>query len=187
MAKHYGIIAKEIFSYLFMGAAIAITLTSPFAAASILRYFQNKGKYKKKEEQRKFMLALRKLKKNRLIILQEESGGKFLVKLTERGRHKKKEFLFQDLQIPIPSQWDGVWRIVIFDIPRSKNKGRNALREKLKSLGFTQLQESVWAFPYPCTQEIEFVVEFFGMHPYIHIIEGRIKNDSGLKKHFHLF
>ena len=56
---------------------------------------------------------------------------------------------------------DGEWRIVIFDIPEKFKKAREALRMKLKELGFLELQKSVFIFPYECEDEINFIVEVF--------------------------
>lgn len=41
-------------------------------------------------------------------------------------------------------EWDGKWRIVIFDIPEERRIIRNLFRRNLKKWGFKQLQKSVW-------------------------------------------
>lgn len=43
----------------------------------------------------------------------------------------------------IEKKWDGKYRIVIFDIPETKNKDRDWLRQELYLIGFKKLQESV--------------------------------------------
>lgn len=53
--------------------------------------------------------------------------------------------------------WDGLWRLVIFDIPEENKKLRDILRKKLKSLGFAMFQKSVWVTPFDITSK---VVEF---------------------------
>lgn len=50
---------------------------------------------------------------------------------------------------------DGVWKIVIFDIPEKKREVRNHLRSKLKTLGFKKWQESIWVSPYAIDPKIE--------------------------------
>ncbi|MEK7542220.1 MAG: hypothetical protein AAB524_00790 [Patescibacteria group bacterium] len=140
------------------------------------------------EQRRKFSQALWQLKKSRLIILNQKEDGTFVVELSEKGKRKVKEFQFAELKMRIPKKWDGKWRIVIFDIPNKRNQGREALRSKIKELDFYQLQKSVWVFPYPCEQEIEFIVEFFHLYPYVQIIEAtKIKNDAKLRKYYGLF
>jgi len=140
-----------------------------------------------REDRKKFSQALWRLKKSRLIILKQKGESKFVVELTEKGRRRIKEFQLADLEIPIPKKWDGNWRIVIFDIPNKKNAGREALRLKIKGLGFYQLQKSVWVIPYACEKEIEFLVELFHLYPYVNLIEAvAIKNDAKLRRHFNL-
>jgi len=43
--------------------------------------------------------------------------------------------------------WDGRWRLVLFDVPESKNAERVKLRRVLKDLKFGYLQNSVWLSP----------------------------------------
>lgn len=44
----------------------------------------------------------------------------------------------------VRADWDGVWRLIIFDIPESKRKLRDQFRLLLKSEGFGLLKSSVW-------------------------------------------
>jgi len=84
-------------------------------------------------------------------------------------------------------KWDGKWRIVVFDIPEKKKGVRNALRRKLKELGFYELQKSVFVFPYECGNEIEFIVEFFELRPYVRTgVLEKIDNTTHLKRIFKL-
>jgi len=77
--------------------------------------------------------------------------------------------------------------VIVFDIPENNRIGRDALRGRMNSLGFYQLQKSVWAFPYNCEKEIELLVELFDIFPYVNFLEvKKVKNDSALKKHFGL-
>jgi DNA-binding transcriptional regulator PaaX len=50
---------------------------------------------------------------------------------------------------------DGVWKIVVFDIPESKRYIRNVLRSKLQSLGFKKWQNSIWISPYELHPDVE--------------------------------
>ncbi len=55
-----------------------------------------------------------------------------------------------------------MWRIVLFDIPEDAKIKREVLRGKLKELGFTMIQRSVWVIPYPCEDDINMLKNFFG-------------------------
>ena len=188
MPSRYGKITKEILWSLGESGRIALTGNSVYFAMRRWRIYHPKDtESERKKEQRKFSQAVWRLKKSRLVIVREEEDGKFLAEITEKGRRKLREFQFVELKIQKPKKWDGIWRIVIFDIPNKKSRGRDVLREKLKALEFYQLQKSVWAFPYPCEKEIEFLVELFDLYPFVHIIEAqKIKGDVRLRKHFGL-
>ncbi len=77
--------------------------------------------------------------------------------------------------------------MVIFDVPEHLKKGRMALSTKLKELGFHPLQKSVLVFPYPCRDEIDFVLELFNLRPYVRFLTvHEIDADFDLPKVFHL-
>jgi DNA-binding transcriptional regulator PaaX len=50
---------------------------------------------------------------------------------------------------------DGVWKLVIFDIPEKQKYVRVVLRAKLKALHFKKWQNSIWVSPYKLDDEIE--------------------------------
>lgn len=50
---------------------------------------------------------------------------------------------------------DGVWKIIIYDIPESKRFIRTALRARLIQLGFKKWQSSIWISPYALDPELE--------------------------------
>lgn len=187
MRERYSKITKDILLGLAVTGAVLIAATSPYFSLNLIRAIKKDKKYIKKYfEKRKVERAFARLRKNRLVILQEKDG-KFIVKLTEKGKRKVKEIQYEKLKIEKPDVWDGKWRIVTFDIPNKKNAAREALRRKIKELGFYFLQKSVWVYPYPCEKEIQFLVELFEVWPYVDIIVAKeISNDVKLKKHFRL-
>ena len=83
-------------------------------------------------------------------------NGEAYIRLTSRGKDKvKRDFAFRHLT----SRWDRKWRVVIFDIAEINRSSRNALRRKLKDLGFGLLQKSVWVSPHDVIFDFrEFVI-----------------------------
>lgn len=81
-----------------------------------------------------------------------ERGDKLYYRLTSKGSRKLKEDvpLFKLASKP----WDGQWRIIIFDIEEKEKFLREALRDKLVSLGFGRWQRSVYITPHDLEQEI---------------------------------
>ena len=50
---------------------------------------------------------------------------------------------------------DGIWKLVIFDIPEKQKYVRVVLRAKLKALHFKKWQNSIWVSPFALDSEIE--------------------------------
>ena len=129
---------------------------------------------------------IRNLYKSKLIEKKENADGTITLILTNKGKLRALTYKFQEMKIG-KREWDGKWRIVIFDIPEKMRKGRDALREKIKELGFYELQKSVFVFPYECCDEINFIIEFFGLRKYVRFgILDYIDNNFHLKEIFGL-
>lgn len=166
-------------------AGVALGLThSPKGQKKILKEFSKE--WKNIERDRLYYL-LNEFKYERLIDYKELAEDTIKIVLTEDGRKKALHYNFEDMKIKKPATWDGKWRLVLFDIPEKIRKGRDALRDKLKDLGFYELQKSVWVHPYPCEDEINFITEVFDLRPYIRFAEiTKITNEAKLKLHFQL-
>lgn len=145
-----------------------------------------KNKYSKKEIQN----AAYNLRKRKLIEIIRDNNGKITVKLTNKGKKRIKDIVFENLKIQKPKKWDKKWRILIFDIPTKPkifNQARNAIREKVKELGFFQLQKSVWAYPFECEDEILLVSEIYNVQKYIEILTvEKLLHEKELKNKFKL-
>ena len=129
---------------------------------------------------------VRELYRSKLVEKKENPDGSQTLILSEKGKLKALTYRFKEMKIK-KENWDGKWRVVIFDIPERLRCGRDILRDKLKVLGFYELQKSVLVFPYECKNEIEFIVEFFGLKPYVRLgILEAIDNELHLKKNFNL-
>lgn len=81
--------------------------------------------------------ALKRLREKDLVEEALSSNG-LAYKLSIAG----KELLY--FQQDDEKNWDGKWRIIIFDIPESQRKIRRILRGKLREWGFVVWQKSVW-------------------------------------------
>ncbi|HMQ01761.1 MAG TPA: hypothetical protein PKD79_01680 [Candidatus Doudnabacteria bacterium] len=71
----------------------------------------------------------------------------------------------------IAKERDGVWKIVIFDIPEKQRQIRNVIRAKLVSLGFEKWQNSIWISPYILAPEIEEELNELAKHYFIRLIK----------------
>lgn len=144
--------------------------------------------YKKQNRHKRYQIrkTFEQLRQERLIETTEINGEIKMV-LSENGKKRIIKYELEDLTIPKPKNWDNKWRLIIFDIPEKFYKARRALRIKLDELGFYPLQKSVWLYPYECRDEIDFIVEFFKISPYVRIVEAiGFDGDDFLKKEFKL-
>lgn len=125
------------------------------------------------------------LRKNGLIKFITKTDGASIVKITKNGQKKLVEFAIESIKPNAPSHWDGKWRMVIFDIPERFRAARESLRHKLKEFGLFQLQRSVFAYPHPLEEEVQFIAAFFDVEQYIEILTvERMLDDKALKNYF---
>jgi len=88
------------------------------------------------------------------------------------------------LQRLVPEK-DGVWKLVIFDIPEKHKYVRTVLRAKLKQLHFKKWQNSIWVSPYALDEEIEKEFADLGKKFFVRLIKTtQINNISDLEKMF---
>lgn len=71
----------------------------------------------------------------------------------------------------IDKKRDGVWKIILFDIPETKRQVRNVLRSKLTSLGFKKWQNSIWISPFTLAPEIEDELNQLAKHFFIRLMK----------------
>jgi DNA-binding transcriptional regulator PaaX len=130
--------------------------------------------------------VLKRLRLNNFLFFEKQIDGSEKAYLTPSGQTFALKYQFRNLVIKKPRNWDKKWRIVLFDIPEEKRKIRDALRKKIKRLGFLEFQKSVFIFPYPCPDEINFVINFWDIHNYVYYLEAPILPDLNFRKHFKL-
>jgi len=181
--KPRSVIVKDILYWIITTGGVAIAITSPFFLTNLLRSYTKLKKYPKKKISDTFY----NLKRQGLIEIQKKNH-QIYIGLTERGKEKAGWLQIDSLMIKKPKKWDRKWRIVIFDIAQLKKIYREALRGRLKELGFYPLQKSVWIHPFDCRAEIELLSDFFGLveKEIRLILAENIGNDKGLRRAFKL-
>jgi len=170
------IILKSLFAI-----TVAVTLLALPGVAHIFKLFDEgkKNKYKLRR-------AVKSLGK-RGFIKEYKKNGEIVIEITEKGKKKVLKYNIDELKINEPKVWDGHWRIIVFDIPERFKKGREALRLKLKELGFKRYQNSVFVYPYECKNEIGFVSTYFMINKYVkYIVTKELEDEEKLKKYFNI-
>ncbi len=173
---------QKILLLLLGGIALGFSYT-PAKRGRVLKTISREWK---KIDRKRINVDIRELYRSKLVAEKQNTDGSFTLFLTKKGKMKALTYHFATMKIS-KGKWDGRWRIVVFDIPEKIRNGRDALRAKLFSLGFHEFQKSVFVFPYECKDEVEFVVEFFGLRSFVRYgVLSEIDNDFYLRNIFHL-
>ena len=104
------------------------------------------------------------------------------ISLTAKGRSMAEWAKIATLKMPTPHRWDGMWRIVIFDVPNKKSKNRSAFTQHIKNMGFHLMQKSVWAYPYACHEEIMILRKFYEIEKHVMYLETKTVEDEPVWK-----
>lgn len=188
MKLHKDSNSYKILKYVLLaGGFLAVASMAPTGGAQIVQNFTREYFRKKKFERSRFLRDLRRLQSRELIDYKEKTNGNVEIVLTKSGKKKILEYNIDDLKLNKEKKWDGKWRMIMFDIPNSKKKIRDILRQKLKLLEFYPIQKSVFISPYECEKEIDFISSFYNVGNNIllfhtHDFEGEEK----LKHYFKL-
>lgn len=84
----------------------------------------------------------------------------------------------KDPQALWSARWDGLWRVVVFDIPMQDGALRTRLRRHLRSAGFGYLQDSVWISPRPIPENLRSALDQAGYPEAITTLEARTRGTA---------
>lgn len=168
-----------IFSILLIAGVLVVAATMP-NTIQLFKYFGRKTPH----EQWRIRRSVFRLEKNGFISRKSAKGQEYYV-LTPTGKERAMRYKLRSMTIRPQKKWDGLWRIVMFDIPEYKRSARRAIGNAIQKLGCVQYQKSVFITPYPCEEEIDFAGECFGVKKHIRIITAKQVDDiENIKKHF---
>lgn len=109
------------------------------------------------------------------------------VRITNKGKTEVIKYRLEELNLVKPSQWDGKWRLVIFDVDETLRNKRDELRRWLVKLGLRLMQKSVWIYPYPLEEQIKFLREILATPHAVKLVTAeKIDNDHDLREWFDL-
>lgn len=163
-------------------------LSMALVAPNALRMFEVLGGRKWKQSLFKYSAtrATSRLAQAGLILFEDTKNGKVL-RLTEKGKQRLLFAEAKNFRLSKPKRWDKKWRIVTFDIRESRKTLRNALRDTLRQIGFTRLQNSVWVYPYDCEDLIILLKADYELgSEVLYVIADKIENDKVLRQTYNL-
>lgn len=179
-------ITKEVLKIIAGASVITIgMLLAPNAVGAICRIISDSQKYRPNQKRNLVKRAIDNLKKQNLVKTKFNKKGEIVLTVTQKGQETIFRYDLQRMAIPTPKNWDGRWRLIVFDIPEKHRGSRDVLRETIRRLGFIQLQQSAWLYPYPCQKEIGFICYFYNIKKYVLYLETKnIDGEENLRRHF---
>lgn len=97
-----------------------------------------------------------------------KNEGKILIKLTNKGKNQLAiEKALEN------KEWDGYFRVVIFDIPEKHRKVRNVFRHRLKEWGFKAWQKSVWASKKNIAKPLREFIKELGIEEWVLVLVSK--------------
>lgn len=109
--------------------------------------------------------AIARLKEKGFVEKDKTDVGSVILKLTDEG---KTALMLTSDEV----DWDGKWRIVIFDIPEQKRVIRNLFRRNLKKWGFKPLQKSVWISKKKIMDKLISYIKDLGIEKWVMVFES---------------
>jgi len=174
-----GELAKVILKGLVVGGLIATCFVLPGMAHVLALFAPKNGR-----ERFRVVRTLRALEKRRFVTIRHK-GRETIMEITEAGKRRVLQYDLDEMRLAKPKRWDGWWRVVIFDIPETHRLIRHEINFRLNDLGLLPIQKSVFATPYECKKEIDFIGEYFGIRRYITFMRAKnIDNEEALKKRY---
>lgn len=181
---------KHILTFIGIAGVVGLSLVAP-TAAQIAKPFLDEKNRRERNQWKQYnpsyvRSSLRRLHKLKYVEISSENGQE-IVTLTKAGRRRIYKYALDELTIEKPKQWDGRWRMIIYDVEEGKKYLRDVFRDALRTLGFYKLQESVWIFPYPCEDQITFLREYYAVgNEVLYAVAIQLEDDAPYQEYFGL-
>lgn len=167
------------------GVVIAAAFTMPNAVKGLKDFIKEDNEWFDYYPSSLEKMTLRLLRKGEVEVVYRKDQP--VVEITEKGITQTLKYDLEKLTIKKPKKWDGKWRMVIFDLPIEYPKEREIFRDKLKQLGFYQMQKSAYLYPFPCEKEIKYLREVLNIPHFVKLaVINKMENDEDLRKVFQI-
>jgi DNA-binding transcriptional regulator PaaX len=180
--KEYGLLIGKVLGILANGFALALSRDKK----QRFRLHQECDQLWRTIDRKQLYYILRRLQLKGFVKIIKQANDVEKFYLSKEGKKRWLQYQLRNLKLKKSKRWDKKWRIVLFDIPELQKKIRDALRRKLKDLGFLEFQKSVFIYPFPCKDEINFIINFFNIEDNVFYLEAPISPDYNFRRHFNL-
>lgn len=156
-------------------ALIAAMCIAPGLSLAMKPFFKRQGKTRFKKD-------LDRLRNKGLIYL---GGSK--IKLTAKGLQLQKISKLEEMSLRKSKKWDGYWRLISYDVPETDKNNRDYFRKTIEKWGFKKVQQSLWAYPYNCKEEIAVLADSLYIAPYVmYMTTDEMPEEDYWQEHFEL-
>jgi phenylacetic acid degradation operon negative regulatory protein len=148
----------------------------------VLIFLEDRGKIALSEfrgwKSRQVRGALGRLERERWV-KKEKKNGQIFYELSREGQKEIDKTLF--FLRTHGKAWDGVWRLVMFDIPEKERDLRDKFRRGLVALNLRNLQGSVWVASSDIRQEVKTLAKEVGVSAErLNIFTARAEDDQNI-------
>ena len=182
---------KEVLMLLGAGAFLAASIIFPglpMAAKPFIDVVKEADRNKRQKEWEKFNLwrlrqVIKRMQNSKLVEVKEEKGIP-IIKVTQKGKQKLLRYKIDEMVLD-ESNWDGKWRLIIYDVQTGKRANSEMFRIMLNKLKFLKLQRSVYLTPFKCEDEIEYLRLLFEIGNEVQILKvGSLENEAAYRRYF---
>lgn len=118
-----------------------------------------------------YYAAMSRLRKAGLVVRSDETGKLPYLRLTEQGRKRLPDYHHPEAFWN--TRWNGIWYMLIFDVPEKERHYRDTLRGFLKRLRMGCLQKSVWVTPRDIRPAYDDLEQAANVHAISYLLETR--------------
>ena len=160
----------------------------PIVAKPFIDAAKESERNKRQKEWEKFNLwrlrqVIKRMQHSKLVEIKEEQGTP-IIKITHRGKQKLLRYKVDEMALD-ESNWDGKWRLIIYDVAKAKRANSEMFRTMLTKLRFLKLQRSVYLTPFKCEDEIEYLRLLFEIGNEVQILKvGSLENEAAYRRYF---
>lgn len=153
--------SEILLSILAVAGAITLAAAAPNAIQAFSSFAKRSGQGRilYKDKLKRVTKSFYYLKNKRYVEVKPKDND-FNITLTDKGKRKIEALRFETMMVPKSNWWDGRFWQVAADIPTKQFRaGADALRKKLKQMGFYSLQRTLWFYPFDPRKEVEVIAE----------------------------
>jgi hypothetical protein len=164
-----------------LGFIFFLGVAAPNAAGHIIKLLGWVPDYKNKYRTEKSLKSL----ENKKFIHYWTKNGKGKLELTNEGKLYMARLKVKSIKLPFNKKWDGLWRVITFDIPEKLKMNRRRFSKALNFAGMYNMEKSIFVYPHECKEEILKIAELFLVKKYVRYIAARsIEPDIKIKNNF---